>query len=131
MGVLVFATLHAKTPPMLRRTFIAAAALLLTACATAEPQGPRRFAGTWDFHFETSSFVSDAGEGPYWLAANGDVWPQLTAPFAEQGGPWGTLDVVIEGELSAPGQYGHLGAYERELRITRVISSRLHAPSGS
>ncbi len=59
------------------------------------------------------------------LAGDGDNWPQLTAPFAQAGGPWGQAHIVVEGELSAPGQYGHLGAYTRELRVTRVIESRL------
>lgn len=109
-----------------------ALSLGLAACVTAQPSGgAQRFAGTWDFHFETSSFRSDAGEGPYWLSAGGDVWTELTAPFAASGGPWGQLDIVVEGELSEPGEYGHLGAYERELRVTRVISSRLSQPRGS
>ncbi len=109
----------------MRRVFLIGL-LVLAACASAAPAGPRRFAGTWAFHFETSAFVTDAGEGPYWLAAvEGEVWPQLTAPFTQAGGPWGEAHIVVEGELSAPGQYGHLGAYERELHVTRVIESTL------
>lgn len=82
-----------------------------------------RYSGAWDFHFETSSFTTDAGEGPYWLSGDGNVWSQLTAPLQATGRPWGRLHIVIEGELSEPGQYGHLGAYARELRVTRVIES--------
>ncbi|MGE0829178.1 MAG: hypothetical protein AB7O04_07495 [Hyphomonadaceae bacterium] len=109
----------------------------LTACATgARGDGPsqagiQRFSGRWDFHFETSSFVTLAGDGPYWLAADGDVWPQLTAPFQATGSPWGQLDIVVEGRLSPPGRYGHMGAYQRELQVTRVISSRLAQARGS
>lgn len=107
------------------RSFLLIGLVALAACVSSAPSAPRRFSGAWDFHFETSAFVSDAGEGPYWLAGDGDVWPQLTAPFAPTGNPWGAAHVIVEGELSAPGQYGHLGAYERELRVTRVIESRL------
>lgn len=109
---------------MRRKFLIGLAGFTLAACASA-PAGPRRFSGSWAFHFETSAFRTDAGEGPYWLAGDGDVWPQLTAPFTQAGSPWGELYIVVEGELSAPGQYGHLGAYKHELRVTRVIESRL------
>lgn len=92
---------------------------------TSTPSGAQRFKGTFDFHFETSSFMSEDGQGPYWLSGEGDVWPQLTAPFRSTGRPWGELAVEIEGELSAPGRYGHMGAYTRELRVTRVLSTTL------
>lgn len=109
----------------MRRTFLLGlAALALTACASTSA-GPRRYAGNWEFHFETSAFVSDAGDGPYWLVGDGDNWPLLTAPFTQAGSPWGQAHIVFEGELSQKGQYGHLGAYKRELRVTRVIESTL------
>lgn len=96
----------------------------LAACASA-PAGPQRYAGNWEFQFETSGFVTDSGEGPYWLAAEGDNWPLLIAPFSDAGSPWGRAHIVVEGELSPEGQHGHLGAYKRELRVTRVIASTL------
>jgi hypothetical protein len=111
----------------MRRAFLTSLfAVFLVACASPSPAGPRRFSGEWEWHFETSSFLTDSGEGPYWLAADGSVWQQLNAPFQNSGaGPWGRAHLVIEGELSAPGAYGHLGAYSRELRVTRVIEARL------
>jgi hypothetical protein len=120
----------------MRRFFLASLlALALSACSTADA-GSQRLSGTWDWHFETSSFVTDSGEGPYWLSAEGSTWADATAPLERAGrGPWGRVHLVVEGELSATGQYGHLGAYERELRVTRVIESRLisasNDPSGS
>jgi len=114
----------------MRRYFLAfSLAFCLAACANAS-SAPQRFSGTWDWHFEMSSFTSDAGEGPYWLHGEGQVWEDLNRPFNEAGlGPWGQLRVVVEGELSAPGQYGHLGAYTRELRVTRMINAELLASS--
>lgn len=120
----------------MRRLFLAGAlAALLTACAST-PVGSQTYSGTWDWHFETSSFVTDDGAGPYWLSAEGSNWDQIVAPIQRSGGgPWGRVHLTVEAELSAPGQFGHLGAYEREIRVTRVIESRLIAasnpPSGS
>lgn len=121
----------------MRRLFlIGLASLALAACASSAPAGPQRFSGTWDWHFETSAFATDDGQGPYWLHAEGAAWDALNAPLRRSGGgPWGRVHAVVEGELSAPGRYGHLGAYERELRVTRVIEARLieadAPPSGS
>lgn len=121
----------------MRRAFLAGLlGLALSACASQASTGPQRFSGSWDWHFETSAFVSDEGRGPYWLSGEGAVWGEITSPIERSGrGPWGRVHLVVEGELSAPGQYGHLGAYERELRVTRVIESALiradGPPSGS
>lgn len=114
----------------MRRAFLVGLfALTLSACASAPAEtGAQRYSGTWDWHFETSSFTTDDGEGPWWLDAEGAAWEQLNAPLA-QGGPYGRVHVVVEGELSAPGRYGHLGAYQRRLHVTRVIEA--HRVSGS
>lgn len=110
---------------MRRNILSAVLGLALAACATVAGE-PQRYSGTWDWHFETSSFTTDGGEGPYWLVGEGEVWSELNAPFQQAGrGPWGRAHLVVEGELSPPGRYGHLGAYERELRVTRVIEAQL------
>ena len=36
--------------------------------------------------------------------------------------------LVVEGERSAEGEHGHLGGYDRELVVTRVISMEYLAP---
>jgi hypothetical protein len=120
----------------MRRAFLAGLlGLALAACASA-PSGPQRYSGTWEWHFETSAFTTDDGQGPWWLHAEGSTWDQINAPLTRSGGgPWGRVHLVVEGELSAPGRYGHMGAYERELRVTRVIEATLISasdpPSGS
>lgn len=110
----------------MRRAFLAGLlGLALAACAGAPAPAAQRYAGSWDWRFETSAFTTDDGQGPWWLHAEGAAWEQLNAPLAlEAGGPWGRVHIVVEGELSAPGRYGHLGAYERELRVARVIEAR-------
>jgi hypothetical protein len=108
----------------MRRRSVLLLPLALGACA-ATPSGRQRFKGVWDFHFETSAFTTEDGAGPYWLSADGATWEALSAPFGEVGSPWGRVAIEIEGELSAPGGYGHLGTYARELVVTRVLSARL------
>lgn len=119
----------------MRRAFLLGL-LALSACASAPAGTPRRFSGTFEFQFETASFRPDTGGGRYWLAADGRVWRDVIAPIERSGaGPWGSVLLVVEGYLSVPGQYGHLGAYERELWVTRVIDAQLITadgpPSGS
>lgn len=113
------------------KQFLFAAFLLLSACATPQAPSAQHFSGTLYWGFETSAFRTDDGQGPYWLTGD-EVWPQVVAPLQGHG-PWGRVHLVVEGELSPPGQYGHLGGYARELHVTRVIESRLVAaePSGS
>lgn len=112
---------------MKRRTYLAGlSALALAACASAGATQPTRYEGDWDWSFETSSFTTSDGRGPWWLSAESATWEALQAPLANaQRGPWGRVHVIVEGELSAPGHYGHLGAYQRELRVTRVIEARI------
>jgi len=111
---------------MRRRLLFALIGLVLAACASAARVRAERFEGDWSGHFETSSFTTDDGRGPWWLSGDGAVWDALNAPLARAGrGPWGRLHIVVEAELSPPGAFGHLGVYERELRVTRVIEARL------
>lgn len=110
-----------------RRTVLVTLGLGLVGCATVGPSAVSRFAGVWDWRFETSSFAPEpASDGPWWLFADGDAWEQLSAPITRSGGgPWGRAHLLVEGELSAPGAFGHLSAYRRELRVTQVIEARV------
>lgn len=121
----------------MRRALLASLlALALSACASsAASPAAQRFEGVFTWHFETSSFAPDAGGGPYWLSGE-NAWEQIVAPIEQSGrGPWGRVHLIVEGELSPEGHYGHLGGYDHELRVTRVIESRLISvygqPSGS
>ena len=123
----------------MKRAFLAGLmALALSACVNAAP-GPDTFTGVWNWGFETSSFTTTRGAGPYWLVATGDTQQQLTAPLHPAGSPWGSpwgrVAIVVEGTLSPPGHYGQMGAYSRQLTVTRVIDAQLLAvspqPSGS
>jgi hypothetical protein len=116
----------------MRRAFLIAL-FALAACATTSATHAQRYSGTLDWGFETSSFRTDDGQGPYWLSSD-TVWDQVTAPLRASGhGPWGRVHLVVDGVLSPPGSYGQMGSYAHELKVMAVIESRLVAsePSGS
>lgn len=103
-------------------------ALTLASCATPET-GPQRWSGRYEWSFETSSFVADGGRENWWVAAdNPEAGAALNAAVATPGSPWGSARITVEGSISAPGHYGHLGAYQRELHVTRVISAEPASP---
>lgn len=105
----------------------------LAACASTPHAQPVRYTGTLNWGFETSSFTTDAGDGPYWLSSD-TVWDQVVRPLRTSGhGPWGRVHLVVEGNLSPSGAYGQMGSYPHELKVTRVIESTLvmTQPSGS
>lgn len=94
-----------------------------TAVTTTEENGsgatdPRVFRGTLALGFERSVFVPEGEDVAYW--ATGDFGEIANAPIG--GNQDQTFVVVLEGTLSEPGHYGHLGGYERELRISKVRS---------
>ncbi len=102
-----------------------------TACAErADDSGV--FEGYYYTGFETSNFVPGRtcdDRGPtYWLVSD----PEAHFNEALQEAGWEPLAfqafwVRFEGELSEPGRYGHLGAYEREVRVKKLLEIR-HAP---
>jgi len=110
-----------------RRTLLLTLGLGLVGCATTTAAPVQRYAGIWMWGFESSSFAPEgAADGPWWLSAEGEAWEELSAPIRRSGrGAWGRAHLLIDGELTPLGAYGHLGAYRREVRVTNVIEARL------
>jgi hypothetical protein len=103
-----------------------AATLLLAACTSSAP-GTERFTGLYADGFEMQAFTAD-GRGETWWA---HLEPDARAAIDAAKGPGPRVPfgfrirAEVEGRLSEPGHYGHLGAYPRQLTITRVISAKL------
>ena len=102
-------------------------AVALVGCVSAQEvdvgQEAETFSGLFRQGFEQSDFYPDAGGGPWWFTDEGDLWSQIE-PFASGTGR-GVAVVVrmeVEGQVSAKGRHGHLGAYDRELIATRIVS---------
>ena len=85
-----------------------------------KPDVPRTLRGILTIGFERSVIQLDGSSSLYWAKG-----PLNTIKIEE---PSRIQDhkfrVEIEGTVSKRGQYGHMGAYEREVRITKIVSSR-------
>lgn len=93
----------------------------------------RVYAGRVDISFEVSSFVEgfDAcpgyGQGD-WLVPNDAFQRRWDAVFGEELWP-STLEsrvayVRFVGRRSGPGEHGHLGSYEHEMRVLEIVELR-------
>ena len=82
-----------------------------------------RFRGTYEFGSERSVFRPEGDRGKWWVTGNVDELRQrFVALSREESAEFnGPVPVVLVGELSGKGEFGHLGAYKRELRVTQVV----------
>jgi hypothetical protein len=109
---------------MNRLAAVVATLLLLAACTTHS--GTQRFTGTYALAFEMQSFTADGGDESWWATLEPQAQAELTAALPPNAGPrlGSRIRAEVEGRLSEPGHYGHLGAYPRHLTITRVLSAK-------
>ena len=107
---------------------IIAALLLLTGCATQLPG--KIYRGTYFYHFEASNFTPEGSEET-WCVRSTQMekarLPEEKAP-SPFGGPWGSADVVVRGELSPPGAYCSLSAYRYILNVYEILEVRNMKP---
>lgn len=88
------------------------------------------YAGLFRFGFERSDFTRVGTRERWWLTGDiADLTGRIARPSldkpAELRNP---VFLVVEGELSEPGYYGHLGAYRRELRVIEVLEIKQMSP---
>ena len=106
--------------------------LARAATASGGPDGD-----VWDGYFfssfETSSFRVCDGDGlGWWLTPNTEFNDRYVTLQAEAGPQTGRRNgphvrVQFEGERSAEGRHGHLGAYPYEIRVTRLLGMEVVA----
>ena len=103
------------------------------ALAACKLQGASsRYTGLYQDSFETQAFTAEGTAEAWWVTFEPEA--QTTMMAAKQRNPESPpfgfrLAVEFEGRLSAPGHYGHLGAYPRQLTVTRVISVKPEEPN--
>jgi hypothetical protein len=93
------------------------------------------FEGFYTSGFEVASFIpgemiGDPNQGVgYWVNGTPELYEQYTALVQSRGSDpiSGYIPVYVrfKGELSPPGNYGHLGAYEREVTVTELLEMSL------
>jgi hypothetical protein len=96
-------------------------------CAAPDPEekpiawGPvRTYSGSYWAGWESSDFTPSGRTETWWLSGNlAAIDRRRQGHHPELRNP---LFITVEGQLSSPGHYGHLGQFPRELRVTRVIS---------
>src|SRR5258708_3312315 len=80
----------------------------------------RVYHGNFDFHRFGIEFIPDGTDDEWCLTGDIDglpgrpTWPQFSGQNVMR-------HIVVRGQLSLPGHYGHLRACTRELRVTEVI----------
>jgi hypothetical protein len=90
--------------------------LVLSACQA--PIEHRRITGAFTYGFEFNHFRETGQADANWCLS------QESVEILGLGRPnrWMVrVDIVADAEISAPGQYGHMGMCTREVRITRII----------
>jgi len=101
---------------------VAVGALLLMAACPSEPEtSTETLTGVLILSAERHEFVSDDGDR-FWVEAT----PLLTE-FAgkSRSGSESRWKVTVEALTTRGGRYGHLGRWENELLVTRIIKSKV------
>lgn len=94
-----------------------ACAVLQAGCALVP--GPPVHRGLVSFGFEVEGFTPCDADGQWWVA---DAPADLRERYRDAVGfRYTPVYVVVEGTLSPPGEYGHLGAYDRQISISRLV----------
>lgn len=102
-------------------------ALVVGSCDARHPITPnvsKVFQGHYTKRFEIDSFRPCGQDEDWWVKHETDAL--IRAVTNANGMVGGELYVEVEGTVSDRGSYGHLGAYDREIRVSKVL--RTEAP---
>ena len=85
---------------------------------------PVQTIGTWTGvytrEYERIEFKADKQSEIWWVDLNKSR-VLLKLLDSKDGAPfWGSVRVTLSGSITGPGRYGHLGAYNRELAVSKA-----------
>lgn len=114
----------------MRIATLAPALLSLAACSQPSPvPATQTYAGCYFSGEEQSEFRPRGTQALWWL--RGDLGEALGRSAVPAPGPFRrgrSVFLVVEGQLSGPGHYGHMGQYTRTLTVQRVVTARAPTP---
>lgn len=86
------------------------------------------YSGFVEFGFESQSFRPCGGGPQWWLM--GPALPELSQRYQELAGAhYQPLYAELQAVLSEPGNYGHMGVYEREMEVVEVVALDIQGPA--
>jgi hypothetical protein len=84
-----------------------------------------KYVGTVSFGFEEVSF-RPCGRTEQWWMTGGEIIAELQTQYNDLGvNQYEPVYARLNGEPSEKGEYGHVGAYQREFEVTRIVEVRL------
>lgn len=107
------------------RAFAVVIAVTLSGCSLFDDIfGDETYRGVVSFGFEVSSFAPCGGDQQWWVT-DGDALLELQTRYNDLVEfPYTKAYARLKGNRSRIGEYGHLGAYQREFEVTEVIEVR-------
>jgi len=102
-------------------------ALALAGCGQG---GDGLHRGYFSNGFETVAFRECGSTEVWWVDGESEAMQSLTEQYMELAGfSYREVYVELRGDVSAPGAYGHLGAYPREFHVTETVAVGGDPPS--
>ena len=84
--------------------------------------------GTVSFGFEESAFRPCDRKEQWWIVG-GDVVADLQSKYNDLGVSWyEPVYARLKGDAGSRGEFGHLGAYQREFKVLEILEMRLLKP---
>jgi hypothetical protein len=96
--------------------------LFLTRCDSNEAK--HQYEGFYSWGFEVTGFSPCGSDEVWWTGGEGLVERYNTLGVEQ----YQEVYAVLVGTRSDTGEYGHLGAYDREFDVTRIVEMRLKRP---
>jgi len=89
-------------------------------------RGSERVRGRVSFGFEEAAFRPCGSDEQWWITGSDKNIVELQDKWNGLGLEWYTPGYAeLRGDRSGKGEYGHLGAYQREFEVTDVLEVRL------